>query len=68
VQADRRLERMESTIHVATVVNTGRKNIRTDFKIKKHNSVFQCSKFMMNVDTADKYHSFHSDMGKLSNG
>jgi hypothetical protein len=59
---------MESTIHVATVVNTGRKDIRTDLKIKKPNSVFQCSKFMIDVDIADKYLSFYSDLGKLSNG
>jgi hypothetical protein len=30
---------MESTIHVATVVNTGRKG-KEDLKIKKPNSVF----------------------------
>lgn len=59
---------MESTIHVATVVNTGRKNIRTDLKIKKPNSVFQCTKLMMNIYVADKNHSFNSDLGKLSNG
>jgi len=49
-------------------VNTGRKDIRTDLKIKKPNSVFQCSKFMIDVDIADKYLSFYSDLGKLSNG
>jgi hypothetical protein len=68
VQADRRLVQMESTIHVATVVNTGRKDIRTDLKIKEPNSVFQCSKFMMSIDITDKYLSFYSDLGKLSNG
>jgi len=44
---------MKSTIHVATVVNTGRKVIRTDPKIKKPNSVFQCSKSMLGIDIAD---------------
>jgi hypothetical protein len=67
VQAGRRLVRVESTIHVATVVITQRKDI-TNLKIKKPNSVFQCSKFMMDIDIADKYLSFHSDLGKLSNG
>jgi hypothetical protein len=59
---------MESTNHVATVVNTGRKGIRTDLKMKKPNSVFQCSKFMMDIDIVDKYLSFYSDLAKLSNG
>jgi hypothetical protein len=51
---------MESTIHVATVVNTGRKVIRTDPKIKKPNSVFQCSKSMLGLDIADKYLSSYN--------
>jgi len=68
VQADRRLVRMESTIQVATVVNPGRKDMRKDLKIKKPNSVFQCSKFMMDINIADKYLSYYSDLGKLSNG
>jgi hypothetical protein len=60
VQADRRPVQMESTINVATVVNTGRKVIRTDLKIKKPNSVFQCSKSMLGIDIADKYLSSYN--------
>jgi hypothetical protein len=60
VQADRRLVQMESTIHVATVVNTGRKVIRKYPKIKKPNSVFQCSKSMLDIDIADKYLSSYN--------
>jgi hypothetical protein len=59
---------MEGTILVATVVNAGRKDRRTDLKIQKSNSVFQCSKFMMDVGMADKYLSCYLDLGKLSNG
>ena len=59
---------MESTIHVTTVVNAGRKDRRTDLKIKKPYADFQCSKFMKDVDRADNYLFCYSDLGKLSNG
>jgi hypothetical protein len=55
-----RLVRMISTIHEATIVNTRRKDRKTNMEIKKPYALVQCNKFMKNIDRADQYHSFHS--------
>jgi hypothetical protein len=54
---------MKSTIHGAAVVNTGTED-RTDLEIKKPYAVFQCSKFMKDVDRAEKYLIYYLDLTK----
>jgi len=52
VWKDKRLVQMISTIHDATIVNTGRKGRKTDLEMKKPYSVVQYSKFM------ERFYSF----------
>ena len=56
---DKRLVWMISMIHSATVVNTGRRDRKTDKEIKKP-YVVQYNKFMKGIDRADQYLSFYS--------
>ena len=42
-------------IHVATIINTVRKDEKTDLEMKKPYVAFQRNKFMKDVDTADQY-------------
>jgi hypothetical protein len=51
---------MKSTIHDATVMNTGKKD-RTGLEIKKPYAVLQCNKIMKGVD---KYLSYYLDLRK----
>jgi hypothetical protein len=46
VHSDKRLERMISTIHVVTTVNTGQKDRKANMEIKSPYVVFQDNKFM----------------------
>jgi len=55
---------MISTIHDATVVNTGRKDRKTNMEIKKPYAVIQYNKFMKGVDKADQYLSYYSVLRK----
>ena len=64
VWKDKRLLRMISTIHEATVVNTGRKDRKTNMEIEKPYAVVRYNKFMKGIDRADKYLSFHSLLRK----
>jgi hypothetical protein len=41
---------MLSTIHDTTVVNRGRKDMKTNMEIKKHYAVVQYSKFIKGID------------------
>jgi len=66
VWKDRRLVRMISTIHVATVVSTGRKDRKTNMEIKKSYAVVQYNKFMKGVDRADQYLSYYSVLRKTA--
>ena len=60
VWRDKRLVRMISTIHDATIVNTERKDRKTNMEIKKPYAVVQYNKFMKGVDRADQYFSYYS--------
>jgi len=42
-----------STIHDATIVNTGQKDRKTNMEIKKPYAVVQYNKFMKGIDRAD---------------
>ena len=64
VWKDKRLVRMISTIHDATVVSTGRKDRKTNMEIKKPYAVVQYNKFMKGVDRADQYLSYYSVLRK----
>ena len=64
VWKDERLVRMIITIHEATVVNTGRKDRKTNMEIKKPYAVVQYNKFMKDVDRADQYLSYYSVLRK----
>ena len=64
VWKDKRLVRMISTIHDATIVNSGRKDRKTSMEIKKPYSIIQYNKFMMGVDRADQYLSYYSILRK----
>jgi len=55
---------MISTIHDATIVNTGRKDRKTNMEIKKPYAVVQYNKFMKGIDSADQYLSYHSILRK----
>jgi len=55
---------MISTMHEATVVNTGWKDRKTNIEIKKPYVVVQYSKFMKGIDRADQYLSFYSVLRK----
>jgi len=60
VWKDKRLVRMISTIHDATVVSTGRKDTKTNLQIKKPYAVVHYNKFIKGVDGADQYVSNYS--------
>ena len=49
-----------SIIHGATIVNSGRKDRKTNMEIKKPYVVVQYCKFMKGVDWADQYLIFYS--------
>jgi hypothetical protein len=55
---------MISTIHDATIVNTGRKDRKTKMEIKKPYAIVQYNKFMKGVDRADQYLSYYSGLRK----
>ena len=55
---------MISTIHDATIVNEGRKDRKTNMKIKKPYVVGQYNKFIKGIDRADQYLSFYSVLRK----
>jgi len=61
---DKRLVQMISMIHDATIMNTGRRDMKTNTEIKKSDSVAQYSKFMQAVDRADHYLSYYSVLRK----
>jgi len=61
---DKRLLRMVSTIHDATIVNTGQKDRKTNMDIKKPYAVVQYNKFMKGVERADQYLSYYSVLRK----
>jgi hypothetical protein len=61
---DKRLVRVISTIHDATIVNTGRKDRKTKIEIKKPYAIVQYNKFMKGVDRADQYLSYYSILRK----
>jgi hypothetical protein len=42
-------------IHVATIINTVRKDKKKHLEMKKPFVVFECNKFMKGVETADQY-------------
>jgi hypothetical protein len=44
---------MISVIHDATIMNTGRRDIKTNMEIKKPDSIVQYTKFMKVVERAD---------------
>jgi len=56
--------RMISTIHDATIVNSGRKDRKTNMEIKKPYTIVQYNKFMKDVDRADQYLSYYSILRK----
>jgi len=64
VWKDKRLVLMISKIHEATIVNTGRKDRKTNMVIKKPYSVVQYNKFMKGMDRAGKYLSYYSVLRK----
>ena len=51
---------MISTVHEATIVNTGQKDRKTSMEIKKPYAVVQYNKFMKGVDRAGQYLSYYS--------
>jgi len=55
---------MISTIHDATIVNTERKDRKTNMEIKKPYAVVQYNKFMKGLDRADQYLSCYSVLRK----
>jgi len=64
VWKDKRLVQMISTIHEATVVNTGWKDGKTNREIKKPYAIVQYNKFMKVIDRADQYLSCYSVLRK----
>jgi len=64
VWKDKRLVRMISTINDATIVNSGRKDRKTNMEIKKPYPIVQYNKFMMGLDRADQYLSYYSILRK----
>ena len=67
VWKDKRLVRV-STIHEATVVNTGRKDRKTNMEIKKPYAVVQYNKFMKGIDSADHYLSYEENCKMVEKG
>jgi hypothetical protein len=64
VWKDKRLVRMICTIHDATIVNTGRKDRKTNMEIKKPYAIVQYNKLMKGVDRADQYLIYYSILRK----
>ena len=50
--------------HVATNVNTGRRDRKTNVEIKKPYAVVQYGKFMKGIDRADQYLRYYSFLRK----
>jgi len=67
VWEDKRLVPMISMIHDAKIVNTGRKDRKTNLEIKRSYSIVQYSKFMKNIGRTDQYLSFYSFLRKTVN-
>jgi len=61
---DKRLVRMISMIHDTTIMNTRRRDMKTNMEIKKPDAVVQYSKFMKAVDRADHYLTYYSVLRK----
>jgi len=55
---------MISTIHDTTIVNTGRRDRKTNMEIKKPYAVVQYNKFIKDIDRADQYLSYYSVLKK----
>jgi len=55
---------MVSTIHEATIVNTGRKDRKTNTEIKMPYALVQYNKFMKGIDRSDQYLSYYSVLRK----
>jgi len=53
-----------SMIHDATTVNKGRKDRKTNMKIKKPYATVQYNKFIKDIDRADQYLSYYSVLKK----
>ena len=64
VWKDKRLVQMISTIHDATVVNTGRKDAKTKVEIKKPFAAVQYNKFVKGIDRAEQCLSYYSVLRK----
>ena len=64
VWKDKRLVRMISAMHEATIVHTGRKDWKTNVEIKEPYVVAQYNKFMKGVDRSDQCLSFYSVLRK----
>ena len=56
--------KMTGTIHDATTGNKGRKDRKTNMKIKKPYAADQQNKFIKDVDRADQYLSYYSVLKK----
>ena len=61
---DKRLVRMISMIHDATIMST-RRDMKTNMEIKKPDAVVQCSKLMKAIDRADHYLTYYSVLRKI---
>jgi hypothetical protein len=59
---------MISAMHDATVVNTGRKDRKTNMEIKKPYAVVQYNKFMNGIDRADHYLSSEENCKMVEKG
>ena len=55
---------MISTIHDITIVNTERKDRKTNMEIKMPYAVDQYNKFMKGIDRADQYLRYYSFLRK----
>jgi len=55
---------MISTIHDATIVNTGRKDRKISMEIKKSYRLVQYNKFMKGIDRADQYLCYYLFLSK----
>jgi len=64
VWKDTRLVQMLSTIHDSKIVNTGRKDRKTNMEMKKPYAVVQYNKFMKGIGRADQYLSYYSVLRK----
>ena len=56
---------MIRTIHNETIVNTGRKDRKTNLEIKKPYTIVQYNEFMKDVHSADQYLSYYSVLRKI---